>query len=107
MGHSFDLFFLFDDFTNPGLVPDGLDLQSATSLEVKDVFRGALTQFAKSGNPSLGLSNTSNFWPRFDLSDRCYVAMTSPPEVRRRVLSQRMSLWQDFLPQVVYDRHSG
>ena len=100
-GHGFDILYLFDDDHHPLL--DGiLDLTTRESRTMKEVFRSSLAAFAKTGVPSVTSNGVASIsWPRFDNKDRMYIALSPNSQQRKRVFSQRMSLWQDYLPKVV------
>ena len=75
---------------------------------ITNAFRGYVTDFAKSGNPSPGVPND---WPRYDRQREQYLVISSQPEVRERIFAQRVSLWTDFLPKMsvstLFGRNGG
>jgi len=110
--HAGDVLYLFDQqplLSEPGFFFQGIpDVNSADSRAMTDVFRGVLTQFAKTGNPSRASTGGSPAtWPRFDVQEQQYMNLSPRPEVRRRVYSKRMSLWADFLPKVATNIFTG
>ena len=102
--HAYDLAFMFDSLTwTPDLVLDTADART-----MKDVYRGTLAQFAKTGNPSRpGIGESPSVWPRFDSAGRQYMALSATPEARSRVFAKRMSLWQDYLPLIANNIFTG
>ena len=103
--HAWDLLYLFDQVngTKQSYFQPKPDISTSDSRAVTGVFREALTQFAKTGNPS----PASVSWPRYDPADQQYLNVSPRPEVRRRVYSQRISLWNDFLPGVATNIFGG
>ena len=101
--HGTDRAFLFDMTTFTRFFTGGvdLDLDTAEARAMTDVYRGTMTQFAKSGNPSRGASGgLPAVWPRFDLTSRDYMILSPTPRAGQRVYGKRISLWQDFLPKI-------
>ncbi|GFO07153.1 carboxylic ester hydrolase [Plakobranchus ocellatus] len=81
------------------------DLYTPESAPVPVAYRGALASFAKDRipsyrlNPTLPTSSERN-WPRYDLSQQQYLAISAKPEVRKEIFAQRVALWTDFLPRM-------
>ena len=99
--HAWDLLYQFDQVngTKGDYFLPKPDISTADSRAMADVFRGVLTQFAKTGNPSRGSTGGSPAsWPRYDPVGRKYMNLSPRPEARSRLYAKRMSLWDDFLP---------
>ncbi|RUS88399.1 hypothetical protein EGW08_003855, partial [Elysia chlorotica] len=97
--HGMDLFHQFDDFSDEGfeMIYFYADRDPVKFPIIRNAFRGYVTDFAKTGSPSRGLSTS---WPRYDRQREQYMAISSQPEVRERMFAQRVSLWTDFLPKM-------
>ncbi|XP_012939937.1 liver carboxylesterase 1F-like [Aplysia californica] len=99
--HAMDLLYEFD--YTPYL-SDAFSYYASVSpqgdVQLKDVFRGTLTQFAKTGDPSRGGAGTPALWPRYDPRTEQYMAISSSPEVRSRVYAKRVSLWTELVPKL-------
>ena len=97
--HGMDLYFEFDMPPNDldQLILFYADLDPVKLPVLERAFRGFVSSFAKTGEPStIGVSS----WPRFDLNSERYVAVSTTPEVRERMFEQRVALWTDFLPRM-------
>ena len=109
--HAWDLVYLFDQevtLKDEGIYQPTPDVTTADSRTMTDVFRGVLSQFAKTGNPSRGVTGESpTSWPRYDPVSQQYMSLSPTPEVKNKVYSKRMSLWNDFLPQVATNLFAG
>jgi len=105
--HAWDLLYLFDQVN--GMAGDFYqpkpDITTADSRAMTDVFRGVLTQFAKTGNPSI---TSTGFWARYDLANRQFMNLSPQPQGKMGgVYPQRISLWSDFLSGVATNLFAG
>ncbi|KAK3738613.1 hypothetical protein RRG08_040271 [Elysia crispata] len=62
-----------------------------------EAFTRFITSFDKTAAP---VTNGISSWPRFDMDQERYVAISTAPEVRERMFAQRVALWTDFLPRM-------
>ncbi|RUS89193.1 hypothetical protein EGW08_003072 [Elysia chlorotica] len=97
--HGMDIYY---EFELPPVDLDELiffyaDRDPVKTPTLERAFRGFVTSFAKTGEPST--INVSS-WPRYDLDSESYVAVSTSPEIRQRMFGQRVSLWTDFLPRM-------
>ncbi|KAK3726825.1 hypothetical protein RRG08_020987 [Elysia crispata] len=97
--HGMDLFHQFDGFPEESfeILYFYANRDPVKFPIITNAFRGYVTDFAKSGNPSPGVPND---WPRYDRQREQYLVISSQPEVRERIFAQRVSLWTDFLPKM-------
>ncbi|GFR74814.1 carboxylic ester hydrolase [Elysia marginata] len=104
--HGMDLFHEFDPFRDAEFetIYFYADRDPVKFPIISNIFRGYLTQFAKTGSPVPGSPST---WPRFDTQREQYLAISSKPEVRERLFAQRVSLWTDFLPKAAVSSWFG
>ncbi|RUS88400.1 hypothetical protein EGW08_003856 [Elysia chlorotica] len=108
--HGMDLFHQFDEFSQEilDIFYFYADRDPVKFPIITNTFRGYVTDFAKTGSPSPGLSTS---WPRYDRQREQYMVISSQPEVRERMFAQRVSLWTDFLPKMsaatFFGRNSG
>ncbi|GFS09717.1 carboxylic ester hydrolase [Elysia marginata] len=104
--HGMDLFHEFDGFSNDGfeMLSFYADRDPVKFPIISNIFRGYLTQFAKTGSPVPG---SPSAWPRYDTQREQYLAISSEPEVRERLFAQRVSLWTDFLPKAAVSSWFG
>ena len=81
-------------------------MYTAESVPLPGIFHDILASFARSGSSLVNPSNPapvttgSGVWPRYDLLDQKYLAISTKPEVREKVFAQRVDLWTEFLPKL-------
>lgn len=105
--HAMDLLYEFD-YTD-GLAQTWsyyakIPADNNEDLALFDVFPGALTQFAKTGNPSRGNGQSPSSWPRYDHTGQSYMAISAQPEVRQYLDVKRVQLWTDVIPDALKQR---
>lgn len=104
--HGIDLFYQFDKSPLDNGAGDS-ETTAYTLIDVPrsepvfDVWSGALTTFAKTGDPTrVGQTGQTIRWPRYDLQNEYYMAIANNPQAKRGLASKRVALWTEFLPKL-------
>ena len=101
--HGLDLLYQFDysQYFKDSGVADYTLIDVPHSEPVFDVWSGALTTFAKAGDPTrVGQNGQTLRWPRYDLQNEYYMAIGNNPQVKTGLASKRVALWTEFLPKL-------
>ncbi|XP_012938187.1 carboxylesterase 4A-like [Aplysia californica] len=99
--HALEMVYLLDKspiFVSSGML-DYTAIDEPSEEPVFDVFAGALSTFAKTGDPSRVRPNGQTVsWPRYDREQEYYLAIAGDPQTRTRLAAKRVALWTEFLP---------